>query len=249
MKKLISVILAAAFLLVMMLPASATTITDDDNVQLVSAPVFRSADFNYDQAAATDSAKMAQAQLMLASRPELAQSSSTWITLSSTYIMAGQIYRNYCVPASIRSALGYNNGGLSNAPSQSTIAAALGTGPAGSTVGTPFDLNTLAYVNDKNQSGFDYAWHEGSTSSLSDVQTRIHISLNLYDMPPILWVITTEDSEWDIDYNHVVTAYKIQSDKTYIGIGDPWPMFAREGSTFYTISAKGVYDGLVAMMW
>lgn len=249
-RRVLSFILVTIFAFVIVLPASAATITDDDYVELISAPVYRSADFDYERASASDNAKMQQALQILANQPELAvQSASSWVTLTSTYTMVGQIYQNYCVPASIRSALGYNNGGLSNAPSQSTIAAALGTGTAGSTIGTPFDFDTLDYVNDQNQSGYDYAWHEGAGSTVSDVQSRVHISINLYDMPPILWVITEEDSEWGIDYNHVVTAYRIMGDKSEIGIGDPWPMFSGEGDTFYDISANGVYQDLVAMFW
>lgn len=249
-KRVLSLILVATFLLVMVLPASAATITEDDNVELVTAPVYRPADFDYERAFASDNAKMQQALQMLAAQPELAaQSASTWVTLTSTYTMVGQIYRNYCVPASVRSILGYNNGGLSNVPSQTTIAAALGTGTAGSTVGTPFDLDMLAYVNSQNQSGYDYAWHDKNGSTVTDVQNRVHISINLYDMPPMLWVITEEDSEWGIDYNHAVTAYRIMGDKSEIGIGDPWPMFSGEGNTFYDISANGVYQDLEAMIW
>lgn len=249
-KRLLSVILVMLYALVMVLPASATTITDDDNAELISAPVYRPADFDYEEAAATDNAKMAQAQLMLASQPELAAESSTeWINLSSTYTMVGQIYRNYCVPASVRAILGYNNGGLSNAPSQTTIATALGTGTAGSTVGTPFDLDMLNYVNSQNQSGYDYAWHDKYLSTLTDVQDRVHIAINLYDMPPMLWVITEESSEWGIAYNHAVTAYRVRGDKSEIGIADPWPMFSGEGDTFYDISANGVYQDLEAMIW
>lgn len=248
-KRFISIILVMLFALGAVLPASAATIPED-NAELISAPVYRPADFDYKRAAATDQAKMAQAQQLLASRPELMTRASTaWINLGSTYTMVGQIYQNYCVPASVRAILGYNNGGLSNAPSQTTIAAALGTGAAGTTIGTPFDLDMLDYVNNLNQSGYDYAWHDKNQSTLANVKDRIHISINLYDMPPMLWVITEANSEWGIAYNHAVTVYRVRGDKSEIGIADPWPMFSGEGNTFYDISANGVYQDLEAMIW
>lgn len=55
--------------------------------------------------------------------------------LNNTFTAVGQIYSNYCVPASVRAALGYINAGLTSVPSQSTIAQNLGTGAPNTTVG------------------------------------------------------------------------------------------------------------------
>lgn len=248
MKKMFVLLLALSLTFMMVLPASAATSTENNIPSNPNAPVYRPEDFDYQRAYQSDAAKMAQSQALTALQPEHTRASSSWYTLQSTYTMVGQLYSNYCVPASVRSILGYNNGGLSSAPSQSTIASALGTG-APNTTGTAFDLDMLDYVNEQNQSGFDYAWHEKTKSSVSDMQTRIKMSVDLYDMPPMLWVISTSSSEWGIAYNHAVTVNQISGDKATIGIGDPWPMYSGSGNTFYTISANGVYQGLQAMIW
>lgn len=248
MKKLFALLLTLSLTFMIVLPASAETSTENNTPSNPNAPVYRPEGFDYQRAYQLDVAKMAQSQALMALQPEHARASSSWYTLQSTYTMVGQLYSNYCVPASVRAILGYNNGGLSSAPSQSTIASALGTG-APNTTGTPFNLDMLDYVNEQNQSRYDYAWHEKEGSSVSDMQSRIKTSIYLYDMPPMLWVVTTSNSEWGIAYNHVVTVNKISSDKATIGIGDPWPMYSGSGNTFYTISANGVYEGLVAMIW
>ena len=150
-------LLALSLTFMMVLPASAATSTENNIPSNPNAPVYRPEDFDYQRAYQSDAAKMAQSQALTALQPEHTRASSSWYTLQSTYTMVGQLYSNYCVPASVRSILGYNNGGLSSAPSQSTIASALGTG-APNTTGTAFDLDMLDYVNEQNQSGFDYAW-------------------------------------------------------------------------------------------
>ena len=143
MKKMFVLLLALSLTFMMVLPASAATSTENNIPSNPNAPVYRPEDFDYQRAYQSDAAKMAQSQALTALQPEHTRASSSWYTLQSTYTMVGQLYSNYCVPASVRSILGYNNGGLSSAPSQSTIASALGTG-------APMALEEL-YPDDKEE--------------------------------------------------------------------------------------------------
>lgn len=220
----------------------------DNRLTDQNAPIFFPDDFDFRQARSEDDAKLAQLIRIQSSQPQQHQtpSSTTWYTLSSLFTMVGQIHNNYCVPACVRAILGHLNGGLSSVPSQTTIATNLGTGAPGTT-GTPFNSGMLTFINNHHSRPHNYVFH--TATNIGAMRTRLRGGINTFDKASMLWIITCASSEWGIDYNHAVVAYRFSTDQNTVGIADPWPLYAGSGSTFYTISAAGVFDALIAMVW
>ncbi|GHU54523.1 hypothetical protein FACS1894132_09290 [Clostridia bacterium] len=163
----------------------------------------------------------------------------------------------FCGPATARQILAYTHININayTAPSQTTIANAIGTTSANGTMWT----SLANYVNNNQQTNnyIETVISSNSSVGLSNLQSHISNGLNLYNAPPILHVklVVGGTSPWEYptDGHYMnATGIRMNGGTVQFRVNDPYYDFPTRNGThnepngMYWINSTAVYSATIA---
>lgn len=175
--------------------------------------------------------KMAYSASLQSSSPDgTSKAVVTWDYLNNYFAVYGQIYSNYCGPASVKSSLMYLNG---SSPTQDQIASGCGTTSNGT-----YLANMVTYMNNRLTTTYYTPQYRATKSAM---QNYLWSGIQ-YDDPPIIGFACSTSQGWRYNSGgHFVLVNGARTDREEFNLADPGILYLGLTGSFYDKSASDLY--------
>lgn len=184
---------------------------------------------------------LAKEKLALSLEKSNNRKSGSLISLSGSFTLFIQENDAYCVPATIKSILGYING---TSPSQSDIADAIGTSLI---IGT--SPTTIAPYLNENQNRNYYVYQPNYDMGINTMCSRIYSAISYSHVPASIGIDTTSTSWFYHISGHSTAVIGIYDDYSKIKLADPAGGLIPGCPSFYIKDASTVYNCCTRLVW